>query len=123
MHDHRRRTRRASAALVAIAALAPMAGCSGTTGLDRQREWVDLNPHAPEQVRRAVLGKRLIPGMGESAIVASWGEPDGTLRLGSSDTRWTYLRPQYGDGVKYNVEYTLVLRGGVLVSVQQQIRR
>ncbi len=51
------------------------AGCGGR--LARQFEWVGANPGAPEAVRKAVLGKKLLEGVGmtEDAVVASWGSP------------------------------------------------
>jgi len=86
-------------------------------------EWVALNPNASEEVRRAVLGKKLVAGMSEDAVVASWGEPDEKLALGGGDARWIYRRPQVDTGVRFEVEYTLVFRGGVLLAVHQQRRR
>jgi hypothetical protein len=125
-HGNRARTlhTHATAALSCAVGLVLLAGCDGGPGrLARQREWVDLNPNAPERIRRAVLGKKLVQGMTEKAIIASWGEPDRKTRLGSADARWSYVRPQVGDGVRYDIEYILVLKRGVLISVLNQIRR
>ena len=95
------------------------AGCSGVR-LERQREWVQMHPGAPGQIKRAVLGKKLVQGMTSGAVRASWGDPDDVIDLGGADARWTYNRRQDLDGVQVNVEYTLVFNRGVLIRVHQQ---
>jgi hypothetical protein len=99
------------------------AGCGAR--LERQREWVIEHPRAPAAVKKAVLGKKLQPGIGmtEDAVRASWGNPKSTLDLGAGDSRWTYEREQSQSGVRLIVEYTLVFKRGELIRVLQQRRR
>jgi hypothetical protein len=113
-----------SVSAVACVALAvPMSFGCGTQRLAQQRAWLEMNPSAPTPVKQAVLGKKLIPGMDEDAIVASWGKPNQILKLGSGgDARWTYIRPQNRDGSRVSVEYNLVLNGGVLIAIHHHNR-
>jgi hypothetical protein len=123
------RTRPAGCAALAAAALA--AGCFGQPvsadvrpragrRLERQREWVEMHPEAPSQIKRAVLGKKLIQGMTTDAVRASWGEPGEVIALGGGDARWTYDRAQDLSGVHVTVEYTLVFNRGVLIRIHRQ---
>jgi outer membrane protein assembly factor BamE (lipoprotein component of BamABCDE complex) len=104
----------------ALCALALSASGCRSDSLDAQREWIELHPNAPQRIRRAVIGKKLLQGMTKDAVIASWGEPTTTLRLGTNDSRWTYLRPQTTSGRRYNVEYTLVFSRETLVAIHQQ---
>ncbi len=115
--------------LAALAAVALAAGCFGPpvkTGpragrrLERQRDWVSMHPEAPSQIKRAVLGKKLVQGMTTDAVRASWGKPDEVIALGGGDARWTYDRGQELSGVHVTVEYTLVFNRGVLIRIHQQ---
>lgn len=113
----------------ALAAVALAAGCFGSPvqtqpgkgrRLERQRDWVEMHPQAPSQIKRAVLGKKLIQGMTTGAVRASWGKPDEVIPLGGGDARWTYERGQDLSGVQVTVEYTLVFNRGVLIRIHQQ---
>lgn len=109
--------------LVVAAGVLLFTACGKTGRLERQIEWVHLNPDASEEVKRAVLGKKLIAGMSEDAVLASWGEPAEKLSLGGGDARWVYRKPQVSSGRRFEVEYTLVFRGGILIAVHQQRQR
>ena len=103
----------------AFAIVAFAAGCFGPR-LAQQRDWVELHPDAPKQIKQAVLGKKLLQGMPKDAARASWGEPDEELDLRGGVERWTYRRPQSLGGVQITVEYTLVFDRGVLIRIHQQ---
>ncbi len=115
--------------LAALAVVALAAGCFGPpvkvgprpgTRLERQRDWVEMHPRAPSQIKQAVLGKKLVQGMPTDAVRASWGKPDEVIALGGGDARWTYDRGQDLGGVQITVEYTLVFNRGVLIRIHKQ---
>ena len=112
-------TRALAAFCAGLAVWSLAAGCFGAR-LERQREWVEMYPEAPREIKRAVLGKKLVQGMPPDAVCASWGEPDDVVDLGGGDARWTYNRRQEMDGVAVNVEYTLVFNRSVLIRVHRQ---
>ena len=103
----------------AFAVLAFVTGCYAP-GLAQQRDWVELHPDAPKQIKQAVRGKKLIEGMPRDAARASWGGPDEELALGGGVERWTYKRPQSLGGVQITIEYTLVFDRDVLIRIHQQ---
>ena len=102
----------------AIALAALHSGCGGRqAALEKQYEWVAANPNAPVPVKRAVLGKKLVDGMNEDAVVASWGEPKRKRDLGGGDSRWTYRKSQIISDMRVVIEYTLIFNRGLLVRV------
>jgi hypothetical protein len=108
--------------LIALAAFAAPLAATGCGRLQREFDWVAANPTAPQAVKRAVMGHRLLAniGMTEDAVRASWGEPHEVRSLGGRDARWIYRRPQEVSGRKVTVEYLLVFKRGQLISVHQQ---
>jgi len=95
-----------------------LSGCGGRRAdLEEQYDWVAANPKAPATVKRAVLGKKLVDGMNEDAVVASWGEPKRKRDLGGGDSRWTYRKSQVISDMRVVIEYTLIFNRGLLVRV------
>ena len=75
------------------------------------------------QIKKAVLGKKLIEGMSEDAVLASWGRPNEKTDFGAGDSRWKYRKPQVTSVGRRTMVYTLIFRRGVLVSKQIEQRR
>lgn len=95
-----------------------LSGCGGRrVDLEEQYDWVAANPNAPATIKRAVLGKKLVTGMNEAAVVASWGEPKRRHDLGGGDSRWTYRKSQIISDMRVVIEYTLIFNRGLLVRV------
>lgn len=112
--------------LAVLAAVAAAPGCGGGAGgLARQASWVAAHLDAPVAVKEAVLGKKLMEGVGMTpdAVVASWGEPDNLLDLGGGDARWTYRRRQLRNNTRLVIEYTLIFNRGYLMRVLQEEHR
>lgn len=101
-----------------------LSGCGGRrAALEEQYDWVAANPNAPAAVKRAVLGKKLVDGMNEDAVVASWGEPKRKHDLGAGDSRWTYRKSQIISDMRVVIEYTLIFNRGILVRVLKERSR
>ena len=101
-----------------------LSGCGGRqAALEEQYEWVAANPNAPAPVKRAVLGRKLVDGMNEDAVVASWGDPKRKLDLGGGDSRWTYRKSQIINNMRVVIEYTLIFNRGILVRVLKERAR
>ncbi len=104
-------------ALAALAALTATGCRTGVGGLGRQFEWVESHPGAPTQIKKTVLGKKLIEGMSEDAVLASWGRPNEKTDLGAGDSRWKYRKHQATKYGRRTIEYTLIFGGGVVVRI------
>lgn len=42
----------------------------------RRKEYVDKNPLLADVIKKAILGEKIMLGMTESDVVASWGKPE-----------------------------------------------
>ncbi len=116
-------SRRTTSSLAAAGLLLACALAAGCGRLGRQFEWVDTHPQAPAGVKRAVLGKKLVMGMTQDAVLASWNEPVERLALGGGDSRWVYRRLQLINNRRSFIEYTLIFNRGTLIKVLKQRRR
>jgi hypothetical protein len=102
--------------IAAIGVMAALAGCAGTTGrLDTERrltavEKADLN----DDVRNAILGGRVLVGMSEGMVAASWGLPHSVRASTDGGHEWW----SYGSRFTPGWETTLVFHGGTLVDVR-----
>ncbi len=116
-------SRRTISSLAAAGLLLACALAAGCRGLGQQFEWVETHPRAPGRVKRAVLGKKLVDGMTEDAVVASWDEPAERLSLGGGDSRWIYRKQQIINNRRSVIEYTLIFNRGLLIRVLKEQRR
>jgi hypothetical protein len=95
-------------------------GCAGTTAsLDQERRLTAVeNPDVPLEVRNAILGGRVMIGMSDGMVAASWGLPrqvDVDKAPGSRRETWVY-----GSRLTPGWETTLVFDNGTVVDMQQK---
>lgn len=101
-----------------------LVGCAaGTTSLDTQRRLaaVDTNEFLAPQVRNAILEGRLLLGMSEEMVAASWGLPrhvSVSHRDGQARGVW-----EYGARQGWGWETVLVFEGGTLTRMERSRTR
>jgi hypothetical protein len=107
----------------ALAAWALLAGCVPSHSMpasETRRAYVEAHPEVPAEVRRAILGGRVILGMRTQDVQAAWGLPSrirvGPGRTGGFDEQWLYAPLEHRTPIGQRV-WSISFRNGIVACI------
>lgn len=118
-----KRRGRASSASLTLAAWIVLGGCvpsHSSPAPESRRAYVEAHPELSAEIRRAILGGRVIVGMNAPEVRAAWGPPSGihpdARRTSGFDEQWVYALREHRTPTGQRV-WSLSFRDGIVVCI------